>query len=40
MRKADEKDMEEIKKEIEIEIRITYVVIAIMIVGLLALINC
>lgn len=40
MRKADEKDMEEIKKEIEIEIRITYVVIAIMIVGLLVLINC
>lgn len=40
MKKASEKDMEEIKKEIEIEIRITYVVIAIMIVGLLVLINC
>lgn len=40
MRKADEKDIEELRKEIEIEIRITYVVIAIMIVGLLVLINC
>ena len=40
MKKAREEDIEELRKEIEIEIRITYVVIAIMIVGLLALINC
>lgn len=40
MKKASDKDMEELRKEIEIEIRITYVVIAIMIVGLLVLINC
>ena len=39
MKKASDKDMEELRKEIEIEIRITYVVIAIMIVGLLVLIN-
>lgn len=40
MKKAREEDIEELRKEIEIEIRITYVVIAIMIVGLLVLINC
>ncbi len=39
MKKAREEDIEELRKEIEIEIRITYVVIAIMIVGLLVLIN-
>ena len=40
MKKAREEDIEELRKEIEIKIRITYVVIAIMIVGLLVLINC
>ena len=39
MKKAREEDIEELRKENEIEIRITYVVIAIMIVGLLVLIN-
>lgn len=39
MKKADEKDMEEIKKEIDIEIKITCLAIVIMLIGFLISLN-
>lgn len=40
MKKASEKDMEEIKKEILLEIKIACVALAVMLIGILTLAKC
>lgn len=40
MKKASEKDMEDIKKEILLEIKITCVALAVMLIGIFTLAKC